>query len=225
MVTAQLTSKSLQCYGLYRSLLLPLPPASSLVKQHILIYGSETAVGRLGIQFARLSGLAVITISPRQDVQSLQSLGVLWTFYCEAGLQSCAFGISSVTQGSLSLAWDCSGLGAEVCAAALSRNAERDQPMYASPFPVEPEVLTRVNPAVRDADEVLSSTVADPEAYEFYRMFWELTRGLLESGDVKPIEPEVNRGDYGLEGVLMGLDELRTGKVSVGTKLVYKLPG
>ncbi|KAK7923165.1 hypothetical protein PG985_007236 [Apiospora marii] len=222
--------------GLYRSLELPLPPGS--VRQNIMIYGSETATGRLGIQFARLSGLAIITISPKQEAQFVASLGANCVFNYEDG-GSCALGIRQVTSGSLRLAWDCTGLGAEVCAASLSTNWLRDQPVYATAMPVDREQLTRYNEAVRGPVHSVLDTVfgerfvlmgqemeADPDEYDFAKQFWELTRRLLESGDVKPCTPEVNRGgEYGLEGVLLGLDDLRSGRGCIGTKLVYQLPG
>lgn len=213
-----------------------MPPASFFVKQRILIYGGSTATGLLGIQFARLSGLAVLTTSSPHNFDLLRSLGARWTFDYNAGPESCASDIRRATSGSLPLAWDCTGLGAEVCAAALSTEAERDQPTYGTIMPVERAVLDRVNPAVRGLRETLMYTVfgeqfvkggketpADPEEYAFAKEFWELARGFLESGDVKAVTPDVNRGGKGgLEGVLVGLDELRAGRVS-GTKLVYTL--
>jgi hypothetical protein len=63
---------------------------------------------------------------------------------------------------------------------------------------------------------------AVPEDYEYGKMFWELARGLLEQGKVKPVRGDVNRGGEGLDGVLVGLRELKEGKVS-GVKLVYTL--
>ena len=45
-------------------------------------------------------------------------------------------------------------------------------------------------------------------------MFTALCQRLLEEGVVVPIEPVVNRGGSGLGGVLVGLDELRAGRVS-----------
>ncbi|KAK7952451.1 uncharacterized protein PG986_008179 [Apiospora aurea] len=222
--------------GLYRSLQLPLPPASFLVKQRILIYGGSTATGLLGIQFARLSGLSVLATSSPHNFDLLRSLGARWTFDHNAGPDSCAADIRRATSGSLPLAWDCTGLGAETCAAALSTDAERDRPTYGTIVPVERAVLDRVNAAVRGPRETLmysafgerfvkgeKETPADPAEYAFAKEFWELARGLLASGDVKPVVPDVNRGGKGgLEGVLFGLDELRAGKVS-GTKLVYTL--
>ncbi|KAK8125754.1 uncharacterized protein PG998_001513 [Apiospora kogelbergensis] len=223
--------------GLYRSLQLPLPPASFFVKQRILIYGGSTATGILGIQFARLSGLAVLATSSPHNFDLLRSLGARWVFdYNTPTPEACAAEIRRATSGSLPLAWDCTGLGAEICAASLSTDAERDSPVYGTILPVEREVLDRVNAAVKGPRETLMYTVfgepfvkggketpADPEEYAFAKDFWELARGFLESGDVKTVTPDVNRGGRGgLEGVLVGLDELRAAKVS-GTKLVYTL--
>lgn len=57
---------------------------------------------------------------------------------------------------------------------------------------------------------------------DFGEKFSELSRGLPETGKLKPARQIVNRGGKGLEGVLVGLQELKAGKVSLG-KLVYTL--
>lgn len=63
---------------------------------------------------------------------------------------------------------------------------------------------------------------AVPADYEFGKMFWEMSKGLLVDGKIKPIKVTVNRGGSGLEGALEGLRESKEGKVS-GEKLVYTL--
>lgn len=63
---------------------------------------------------------------------------------------------------------------------------------------------------------------AIPEDYEYGKMFWEVAREALVQGKIKPARADVNRGGKGLEGVLVGLKELKEGKVS-GVKLVYTL--
>lgn len=60
------------------------------------------------------------------------------------------------------------------------------------------------------------------EEMEFAVMFYDLACKLIEQGVVKPIDPTVNKGGSGLEGVMKGMDEARAYKVS-GTKLVYTL--
>jgi hypothetical protein len=63
---------------------------------------------------------------------------------------------------------------------------------------------------------------AKPEDFEFGKMFWELSRGLLEQGKVKVHRPAVNKFGKGLEGVIKGMDAMRQGKVS-GEKLVFTI--
>lgn len=63
---------------------------------------------------------------------------------------------------------------------------------------------------------------AVPENYEFGKKFWEISRGLLAEGKLKPIRVVKNQGGSGLEGVVVGLKELKEGKVSAG-KLVYTI--
>lgn len=60
------------------------------------------------------------------------------------------------------------------------------------------------------------------EEMDFAISFLEIVQELLESETIRPIEPTLNKGGDGLDGVIKGLDELRAGRVS-GTKLVYTL--
>ena len=61
---------------------------------------------------------------------------------------------------------------------------------------------------------------AKPEDFEFGKMFWELSRELLEGGKVKVHKPSVDKLGSGLSGVIEGMDFMRQGKVS-GEKLVF----
>jgi len=61
---------------------------------------------------------------------------------------------------------------------------------------------------------------AKPQDFEFGKMFWELSRGLLKEGKVKVHKPSVNKYGKGLEGALKGMQAMREGKVS-GEKLVF----
>jgi NADPH:quinone reductase-like Zn-dependent oxidoreductase len=63
--------------GLYQSLQLPLPTesAGSAEKTTILIYGGSTATGSLAIQYAKLSGLTVVTTCSPKNFDYVKSLG------------------------------------------------------------------------------------------------------------------------------------------------------
>lgn len=63
---------------------------------------------------------------------------------------------------------------------------------------------------------------AKPEDFEFGKMFWELSRGLLAEGKIKVHKPSVNKYGKGLAGTLEGMQAMKEGKVS-GEKLVYTL--
>jgi hypothetical protein len=67
-----------------------------------------------------------------------------------------------------------------------------------------------------------SEMQAKPEDFDFAKMFWELSKELLQQGNLKVHRPSVNKYAKGLEGVLEGLDAMRKGKVS-GEKLVYTI--
>lgn len=151
--------------------------------------------------------------------------------------------IRALTENKLKYAWDCTGFGASICAAALSDNDDEDgeegktqKPKYGTIIPVKPEELHRVNPAIdgpyftlgydaigEEFPRMGQGFFTPPEdEIEWARMFWNLTQELLESRKLTPLKPEVNRFGSGLEGVLRGLDELKNDRVS-GTKLVYTL--
>jgi NADPH:quinone reductase-like Zn-dependent oxidoreductase len=132
----------------------------------------------------------------------------------------------------LTRAWDCisSETSAKICAGALSKTKPS---LYRALLPVSANVVKQVNEKV-DVAYTMAYTMfgepyekgarkeAVPEDYEFGKKFWEDSRVLLEKGIIKPARVDLNRGGKGLEGVLVGLDELRLGKVS-GVKLVYTL--
>lgn len=62
--------------GLYQSLGLPLPgKAAAGEKRSVLIYGGSTATGGLAIQYAKLSGLTVVTTCSPRNFDYVKSLG------------------------------------------------------------------------------------------------------------------------------------------------------
>lgn len=139
--------------------------------------------------------------------------------------------IRAYTDNKLKLAWDCTGLGAAVCAGALSSDGGK----YANIIGVKKEDLLSVNPKVDGPNftimytifnEFISKWGADtqpiPEEFEFAVKFTSIVRDLLAEGKLKAPRQFVNRDGEGLEGVLKGLDLLKAGQVSAG-KLVYTL--
>lgn len=132
----------------------------------------------------------------------------------------------------LTLAWDCHATveSGKICAAAMSTS---EKGHYRSLLNVPEEAIKSVNPmvdsgytfaytAIGEAFDKTWHVPASEEDFEFAKAFWELSRELLAQGRIIPVKPDINRGGSGLEGVLVGLEELRKGRVS-GTKLVYTL--
>ena len=207
---------------------LPLPNEGKKSDDFILIYGGSTATGIYGIQFAKLSGMKVIATASPHNFDYLKSLGAEAVFDYKSS--NVAEEIRKYTNDTLKLTWDCTGLGAAVCAGSLSTKGGK----YATLLPVDKKELLDVNPKVDGPYVTLmysifgerffkgSETPAKPDEFEFAKDFWETTRKLLEEGKLKAPQTFVNRGGSGFEGILKGLDELRADKVS-GGKLVYSL--
>ncbi|KAI0193075.1 chaperonin 10-like protein [Xylaria flabelliformis] len=214
--------------GLYRTLGLPLPVEATQGVQYILIYGGSTATGIFGIQFARLSGLKVVTTASPHNFEYLKSLGADAAFDYKS--PTVADDIRKYTNNTLKLAWDCTGFGGPIVAGSLSSEGGK----YASIMPVRKEEVLAVNPNVDGPYVTLMYSIfgervikgdeipANHEEFEFAKTFWEISRQLLEQGKLKSPRTVVNKGGYGLKGILKGLDELRANNVS-GEKLVYTL--
>lgn len=219
--------------GLYQTLGLPLPSkAGSSTPGAVLIYGGSTATGIGGIQFAKASGYKVLTTASPKHHDYLRSIGADEVF--DYNSPTCGSDINTATNNSLVKAWDCISLegSAAICAQALSSTAANVT--YASLLFVAMDMLQKINPNIASNQMTLAYTIfnepftkgaeypAIPTNFEFAKMFWQEARVLLEAGKVKLAKPIVNQGGEGLEGVMVGLDTLKAGKVS-GGKLVYTL--
>jgi len=102
-------------------------------------------------------------------------------------------------------------------------------------LPVPEDTVLSINPKVT-AKYTLAYTIvgeaftiggssefsAKPHDFEFGKMFWEMSRGLLEEGKIKVHRPSVNKYGKSFEGIVKGMDAMRQGKVS-GEKLVFTL--
>lgn len=212
---------------------LPLPTKPANPSIPVLIYGGSTATGIYGIKYAKLSGLTVIATSSPHNFALLKSLGADHVFDYKS--PTAGSEIRALTNNRLLHAWDCTGQGASLCAAALSDDQTGKRPRYACIMPADRAVFDEVNPLVEgpfftlgyDAfgeayDRFGTPFEPDLQEVEFAVMWFKLSQELLESGRLTPLKPEVNRTGGGLEGVLGGMDELRQHRVS-GGKLVYTL--
>lgn len=219
--------------GLYQSLKLPFPDSPLANPVPILIYGGSTATGILGIQFAKLSGLIVITTSSPRNFDYLKSLGADTVYDYHKDTETLAQEIKAATKNKLTLSWDCSPTedSARLCALAMS---DSESGKYSSLLRIDAGIIKTANPRVESESTLGYSAFgetfsrygmtfeAKPEDREFAGLFWELSRGLLADGRIKVAKMAIDQGGKGLDGVLKGLDDLKQGRVS-GTKLVYRL--
>ncbi|KAL8388036.1 hypothetical protein RB595_009500 [Gaeumannomyces hyphopodioides] len=225
--------------GLYQALGLPLPSDEAGVKAAagtpILIYGGSTATGILGIQYAKLSGFRVLATASPRNFDYLRSLGADEVYDYGAGDWPEA--VRRSTGGKLRHAWDCIVTEQSVrgCAAALDADpGAAGAPQYAALLFVDQAVLKAANPAVDGPKVTVGYTAvgeafskwaeypASPEDFEHAKAFFGLTERLLAEGKLRPAKTETDRGGKGLEGVMVGLQEHKAGKVS-GCKLVYHM--
>ncbi|KAK0372379.1 TOXD [Colletotrichum limetticola] len=215
--------------ALYQTLKLPLPTSPAEKSAPILINGGSTAMGIFGIQYAKLSGFSVITTASPHNFNFVKSLGADIVF--DYRIPTVSKDIREYTQNGLTLAWDCqsteeSGI---LCAKALSTKGGS----IANLLPISAGKVLQANPHVKIGTSLYYTVAGEPFGFfqtyeanaqdlEFGKMFWELSRGLLANGKVKPPPVILNKGGSGLQGVLVGLQESKSGKVS-GGKLVYTL--
>ncbi|KAJ3531832.1 hypothetical protein NM208_g8107 [Fusarium decemcellulare] len=215
--------------GLYQNLKLPLPTEPAKEPFDILIYGGSTAMGITGIQYAKLSGARVITTGSPHNNDYLKSLGADAVFDYKS--PTATDEIRTYTNGALKLAWDCQST--EQSAEFIARTLSPEGGHISTLLPVKAAKLEHINSNLKvelslyykvfgEKYAYFGEKPAEPEMYEFGKKFWELSRELYAQGKVKPIRVYKNRGGEGLEGVLVGLKELKEGKVSAG-KLVYTL--
>jgi len=216
--------------GLYQSLQLPMPNRTQTAKLPVLIYGGSTATGSLAIQFAKLSGLTVVTTCSQHNFDYVKSLGADAVFDYKS--PTCSKDVKEYTQDNLKHAFDCisEGDSTKICVESMSSSGG----VYSTLLPVPNDKVTSINEKVSNKATLGYTVVgeafkfgpreipAKPEDFEFGKIWWEVARQLLAEGKVKPHKPSINKYGKGLDGALKGMQAMREGKVS-GEKLVFTL--
>lgn len=209
--------------GLYQSLGLPSPDSPAKVPLWVLVYGGSTATGSLAIQYAKLSGLKVVTTCSSHNFEFVKSLGADEAFdYKDA---DCGAQIRKYTEDKLTHAFDCisEGKSPQICGDAISSKGGKVSYLLPVETPRK-DVETKNTLAYTITGERFTfgpqEMPANPADFEFGKGFWELSTKLFAEGKLKVHRPEVRKG--GLEGVFGGLKDLKEGKVS-GVKLVYNV--
>ncbi|KAL9086607.1 MAG: hypothetical protein Q9165_007050 [Trypethelium subeluteriae] len=225
--------------AVYQKMDLPWPNAPAKEKFPILIYGGSSATGSMAIQFAKLSNLdPIVTCSPR-NFQYCESLGASKCF--DYSSPTCGADIRAYTNNNLFYALDCisEGESPQICCDALSSSTapsthphppKDNKPHYSAILPVENFPREDVTHSFTLAYSVFGEKFkmgpegpafdVMPEDVEYQEKFANLATQLLAEGKIIAHSKDVRKG--GLQGILGGLDDLRTGKVS-GKKVVYQI--
>jgi NADPH:quinone reductase-like Zn-dependent oxidoreductase len=170
----------------------------------------------------------ITTCSPR-NFSLVKSLGADAVFDYHA--PTCGLEIRKYTDDSLYYALDCYSeeMSVRICAAALASSPPPSgqkirlgtiAPLDSGRKDVE-HLSTFGHTAFGEEFTILGHTIpTNPKHYEFATKFFKLAEGLLAEDKLKPHPIEIR--PQGLGGVLSGLEDLRSEKVS-GKKLVYRI--
>lgn len=145
---------------------------------------------------------------------------------------TCSQDIKEFTNDNVDSAFDCisEGSSVEITVSAMSTKGG----VYSTLLPVPDDKVAAINSKVKNQSTLAYTVVgesfkfganevpAKPEDEKFAKMFWELSRELLEQGKVQVHKPSVNKYGQGLDGVLKGMAAMKDSKVS-GEKLVFTL--
>ncbi|KIW01275.1 uncharacterized protein PV09_07314 [Verruconis gallopava] len=210
--------------GLFqKALKLNLPSEPTTSGEYVLVYGGSTATGSLACQYVKLAGYKCITTCSPKHNEWMKSHGVVPFDYKDP---NCGAKIREYTKNSLKYVFDTISLedSAKICCEALSSEPGCK---YGSVLPLklprdDVEAQFTLMYTIFDEEFRFGPTVfpQSHEDFEFAKMFFELTEKLLAEGKLKTHPERLREG--GLQGVLKGMEEMKSGKVS-GEKLVYKV--
>ncbi|TVY37258.1 Protein TOXD [Lachnellula occidentalis] len=208
--------------ALYRHLGLPLLPQTVAGGPWILVYGGSSASGSIAIQFAKLSGLKVVTTCSPRNFDFVRGLGADVVF--DYRDPECANHIRELTSDTLTLVLDTIATSQTAAISTQAMSSSKGG-IYCN--------LMGVDSPRKDVKAVFflgytglgepytflgEEWPVVPEDYELVKKVLALSEGLLGEGKIIPHPAAVRSG--GLEGILSGLEDLKNKKIS-GEKLVY----
>ncbi|KAI1612188.1 putative zinc-binding oxidoreductase ToxD [Exophiala viscosa] len=215
-------------YALYHVLGLPLPVLGSVENtgdgpEPILIYGGSTATGTIAIQFAKLSGLKVITTCSSKYFGMMKDLGADLVYdYHDTKVGET---IRAATEGKLKNVFDTVTVesSAAICADAIGPNGGVYCNLLGLNCPRQDVQSTFfLGYGISGESYIFEGDKyeARPEDLAFASQFLALAAKLWAEGHLKPHPKRTGPG--GLLGAISGMQEMREGKVS-GQKLVYRV--
>ncbi|KIW20596.1 hypothetical protein PV08_01171 [Exophiala spinifera] len=211
-------------YGLYHVLKLPLPDAiSEPANTPILIYGGSTATGTLAIQFAKMSGMQVVTACSPKHFDVVKRLGADLVY--DYHMNNVGEQIRQATRGQLRAVFDTVNVesSAAICAAAIGPDGGSYCNLLGLDCPRTDVTSTFfLGYSVSGESYIFEGEKYDarPEDFEFASKFVPTANRLWAEGKWTPHPQRLGAG--GLLGAISGMQDMKAGRYS-GEKLIYRV--
>ncbi|KAH8705822.1 putative zinc-binding oxidoreductase ToxD [Talaromyces proteolyticus] len=211
-------------YALYHVLKLPLPGSMQQPSDKtILVYGGSTATGTIAIQFAKMSGMRVVTTCSPKHFELMRQLGADLVF--DYHVPKVGEKIRAATDDKLKIVFDTVNVesSAAICADAIGPDGGRYCNLLGLDCPRSDVQSTFfLGYSVSGESYIFEGEKYDarPQDFDFASKFMRIAEKLWDEGRWKPHPQRV--GSCGLLGALAGMDEMRKGRYS-GEKLVYRV--
>lgn len=191
----------------------------------ILIYGGSTTTGLMAVQWAKLSGMIVITTCSPANFRLVKERGAAHVFdYHDK--KDCVEGIRQVSGGQLKLVFDCVGAfgSPQICADAMASDGEGClyNSLSPTPFPRKDvkSIFTPGQAVLGEAQQMgVQAIPGDEELLKAFKSFLRLAEQLFKEGKIRPPPTETV---YGMEKILDVMDDLRKWNIS-GKKMVARI--
>lgn len=191
----------------------------------ILIYGGSTTTGLMAIQWAKLSGMMVITTCSPANFGLVKERGAdhIFDYHDKKG---CVEGIRQVSDGQLRLVFDCVGAfdSPQICADAMAPDSDGCLYNSLSPTPYPRKdvksIFTPGQAVLGQAQQMgVQMIPGDEELLKAFRSFLRLAEQLFRDGTICPPPTETV---FGMEKILGVVDDLRKWNIS-GKKMVARI--
>lgn len=203
----------------------PSRKVAETTERTVLIYGGSTTTGLMAIQWAKLSGMEVITTCSAVNFDLVKEFGADHAFdYHDT--KDCADRIREVADGQLRLVFDCVGAfnSPQICADAMA--SDGGTCLYNSlsytPFPRQDvkSIFTPGEAVLGESRQYGGQIVSgDEELFKDNQGFLRLAEQFFREGKIHPPPTEIVNG---MEEILRVVDDLRKWNIS-GKKMVARM--
>lgn len=203
----------------------PLGKVAETSERTILIYGGSTTTGLMAIQWAKLSGMEVVTTCSAANFALVKERGADHVFdYHDS--KNCVDNIKRVTCGQLRLVLDCVGSfgSPQICADAMAPDGKgclyNSISLETSPREDVRSIFTPGQVAL-GVDHQMGGRIipGNEELFEANKKFLRVAERLFRLGKIRPPPTETV---HGLKNILHVIDDLRNWKIS-GKKMVARI--